>query len=284
MSITGYLVEFSLPELFQFLDQGQKTGLLKLSFNLDTASQQPQEHYIWFRQGRIVAASPVSDGSGLISIIKQKGLFKPEMITYNENLNVTQTPLGLSLKMQRFFSAEDLKSLFYTQIMRRVGELFQLQDAYFEFEEDTPLCYSEMTGLSSSGTDLTLAGLRALKNWSALTPKLPEDTSALQNIVEGEPEISINSSEKKVWDLSDGKTTVKAISQQLDMSLDKVKQIGFRLIAIGLAEEIPMVIVVENAHSKLESEIIPEKTSMSSANNGLSSSFLSSLMSFLTEV
>jgi len=32
MAITSCLSEFSLPELFQFLDQGSKTGLLTLRF------------------------------------------------------------------------------------------------------------------------------------------------------------------------------------------------------------------------------------------------------------
>lgn len=286
MSITGYLAEFSLPELFQFLDEGQKTGALNLRFDLDDASVEQKHHYIWFRQGRIVAASPVNDGSGLMSIIQQKGWLNDEIITYKNNVYGSDAPLGLSLKSHGFLDAEQLKMLFYTQVMRKVCDLFQLKDAYFEFKENAPLSFAEMTGLSSPGTDLTLAGLRALKDWSALKSKLPEDTSALKNNMEGEPKISINASERQIWDLSDGKITVKAISQQLEMSLDKVKEIGFRLIAIGLAQEIPMVIVIENAELEAEeAESLPEEVKSNSVSNmGLSNSFLSSLMGFLTEV
>lgn len=285
MSITGYLAEFSLPELFQFLDQGQKTGSLNLSFNSNDGSQEQKCHYVWFRQGRIVASSHSNDGNGLISLIKQKGWLNDKILDYKNNVYKFDAPLGLSLKSNGFLDAEQLKMLFYSQIMRKVCDLFQLQDAYFEFDENASLSFAEMTGLSSPGTDLTLAGLRALKDWSGLSSKLPEETSALINNIEGEPTISINSSERQVWELSDGKTTVKAISQQLDLSLEKIKEIGFRLVAIGLAQEIPMVAMIDVPITEPEPVPLLEESNQSTlSNSGLSSSFLSSLMGFLTEV
>lgn len=35
MAITGNFADFSLPELLQFLEQGQKTGVLYIGFLLD---------------------------------------------------------------------------------------------------------------------------------------------------------------------------------------------------------------------------------------------------------
>lgn len=276
MSITGNLADFSLPELIQFLDQGEKTGKLNLNFDPHESLPGETEHYIWFRQGRIVAASNLKDGSGLMSIIKKKKWLNDEIIKYKNDIYRFDVPLGLSLKSEGFLDAEQLKMLFYSQVLRKVSNLFQLHSAEFVFEENAPLAFSEMTGLSSPGQDLTLAGLRALMDWSGLSSKLPEETSALKNIVEDEPTISINKSEKKVWELSDGVTTIKKMAEQLDMSLEKVKEIGFRLIAIGLGQEIPMVSVTEN--------IVTQSNDSEENNSGLSDSFLSGLMDFLTDV
>lgn len=277
MSITGNLAEFSLPELVKFLDEGKKTGSLNLIFNDKDFSEQKQ-HYVWFRKGNIVAASEFNDGSGLISIIKKKKLLTQDIIDYKNNVYANDAPLGLALKNNGFLDTEELKILFYSQVLRKVCDLFQLQDANFEFKEGVSLPFEEMTGLSSPGKELTLAGLRALRDWSGLISKLPQEDSALMNNIEGEPKIGIHKLEKKVWNLSDGETTIKHISQQLEISLEKTQEIGFRLIAIGLAEEIPMVTMMKVEPETLEEEVTDNE------NSDLSESFLSSLMGFLTEV
>lgn len=257
--------------------KAKKTGSLNLIFNDKDFSEQKQ-HYVWFRKGNIVAASEFNDGSGLISIIKKKKLLTQDIIDYKNNVYANDAPLGLALKNNGFLDTEELKILFYSQVLRKVCDLFQLQDANFEFKEGVSLPFEEMTGLSSPGKELTLAGLRALRDWSGLISKLPQEDSALMNNIEGEPKIGIHKLEKKVWNLSDGETTIKHISQQLEISLEKTQEIGFRLIAIGLAEEIPMVTMMKVEPETLEEEVTDNE------NSDLSESFLSSLMGFLTEV
>ena len=64
MAFTGYLAEFSLPEIFQFLEQGHKTGLLTIRTLPDNETQKVQSHYIWLHQGRILAAADRVDDKG----------------------------------------------------------------------------------------------------------------------------------------------------------------------------------------------------------------------------
>ena len=280
MTTTGYLIDFSLPELFQFLDKGEKTGLLCLDFTIDETSNY-QRQYIWFRHGRILASADNLEGKGLISLIGQKGWLTNKIEHYYQSAFQNDAPLGLSLKSKGLLDAEQLKMLFYTQVMRKVCDLFQCPNAWFEFQENADLTFAEMTGLSSPGTDLTLAGLRALRDWTALQPKLPQDNSTLINVCADQPKIVINKSENQVWQLSDGKKTIIEIAENLDLSLEKTREIGFRLIAIGLTEEVPMVALISEAEAEAEKQ---ESEDSNENNNGLSSSFLSSLMGFLNEV
>lgn len=277
MATTGYLIDFSLPELFQFLDQGEKTGLLCLDFTIDQTSNY-QRQYIWFRHGRILASADNLEGKGLISLIGQKGWLTNKIEHYYQSAFKNDAPLGLSLKSKGLLDAEQLKMLFYTQVMRKVCDLFQCANAWFDFQENIEFTFAEMTGLSSPGTDLTLAGLRALRDWTALQPKLPQDNSTLINVCGDQPKIAINKSENQVWQLSDGKMTIKQIAENLELSLEKTREIGFRLIAIGLAEEVPMVSII----SETNSESLIEESSDS--DNNLSDDFLSSLMGFLSDV
>ena len=42
--------------------------------------------------------------------------------------------------------------------------------------------------------------------------------------------------ESQIWEFIDGKTTITAIAQRLNLPLETVQQAAFRLIVIGLAE------------------------------------------------
>ena len=276
MATTGYLIDFSLPELFQFLDQGEKTGLLCLDFTIDETSNY-QHQYIWFRHGRILASADNLEGKGLISLMGQKGWLTTKVENYYQSVFKHDAPLGLSLKSKGLLDAEQLKMLFYAQVMRKICDLFQCPNAWFEFQENADLTFAEMTGLSSPGTDLTLAGLRALKDWTALQPKLPQDNSTLINVCADKPKVTINNSENQVWQLSDGKITIKKIAESLELSTEKTREIAFRLVAIGLVKEVPMVSMMADNNSE---SLIEE----SSDNNNLSDDFLSSLMGFLSDV
>ena len=69
MAITGSLSEFSLPEIFQFLDQGQKTGILTIRDPQNVQTGKPFLRHIWLQNGRVVAAGDRLDNRGLVRLI-----------------------------------------------------------------------------------------------------------------------------------------------------------------------------------------------------------------------
>ncbi|WP_245939995.1 DUF4388 domain-containing protein [Stenomitos frigidus] len=73
MAISGYLSEFSLPEIFQLLEQGNKTGRLSVQERSQQSSCNGLTLHIWFKQGHIIAAADRLDGQGLVSIIQRRG-------------------------------------------------------------------------------------------------------------------------------------------------------------------------------------------------------------------
>ncbi len=287
MAITGYLSEFSLAELFQFLEQGKKTGLLSLRSQTDPNSGQQQNHYIWFRQGRIVAAANRLDNQGLISLIDKRGWLTNRAASKMGEMCALNTPIGLCLKSQGLLEAEQLKILFYVQVMRQVCALFSLEDAFFHFDTKAPLQTEEMTGLSTSGNEVVLAGLRALKDWGALGDKVPDVNSGLISTIHHKPNLPLNQSEWQVWEYTNGTVSVKDIAAQLGLPVEKVQKIGFRLIVVGIAEEVPIVVAAVNPIAELKELAVAESNSNFNSNSGqkdtLSQSFLQNLVGFLRD-
>lgn len=277
MAITGYLADFSLAEIFKFLEQGNKSGLLSICALADVQSKERHNHYIWFNQGRIVAASNMLNQQGLTTLISQRGWLGDRAASRLAQTCVLGTPLGLCLKSQGALNSEHLKLLFYSQVMRQVCALFELGDGWFQFDGKVPLPTAEMTGLSAPATDVTLAGLRALKDWTALADKLPDPTSALISAIEGKPQLKLNQAEWQVWEFTQGTSSLNAIAEHLRLPVDKIQQIAFRLIVAGIAEEMPLAI--ETAPMPVpEIEAIPSSTT---AEASVSSSFLQNLVGFL---
>jgi hypothetical protein len=290
MAIIGQLAEFSLPELFQFLEQGEKSGRLTISIPPDAIAQadanpsaksdQPTLFYIWFRRGRIIAAADRLDGKGLLMLMHRRGwlegIGKPELQEFAAML----VPLGVYLrvraKAKEPIKPDQLKLVFYSQVMRQVCRLFAFPTGSFEFDSTIPLPMSEMTGQMMPPTEVTLAALRVLKNWDALLEKLPEPTSTLVSPNDGQkPHLKLNQVEWQVWEFTGGNMSLKNIAEQVRLSIEEVQRIAFRLIVVGMVEEVPMMagMAMEPADANL--------SGTEGDANEVSIDFLQNLLTFL---
>ena len=284
MAITSSLAEFSLPELFQFLDQGSKTGLLTLRFQLDTANNEKRVRHALIHQGRIVAVTKRLDHQCLLAMICQRGWISPEVLREQVNRCPANIPIGLYLKTQGFLQPEQLRLLFHAQVLQQVCALFRLKDARFKFDSKATLPTTEMTGLSLSATEATLMGLRVLRDWRALTDKLPEPTSALSRVVVGKRHLRLDSLEGRLWQLANSSVPLNAIASQLKQPIEVIQQTAFRLISVGLVAEVPTIVPSRARPSGEEVlESVSRAANPTKENNGqaLSNSFMQNLLGFL---
>lgn len=277
MALTGYLSEYSLPEIFQFVEQGYKTGLLSIQAD---EFQQQEKHYLWFQAGRIIAVADQLDNKCLLSMLKQRGWLNSQTANLLPEWSEAQ-PLGLYLKAQEAITAEQIKLLFHAQVLRPVCSLFKLANAKFAFEPETSLPKAEMTGLSLSATEATLLGLRVLRDWTALVEKLPDSTCGITKTIKGVPQLQLDSQEQLVWELADAKVSLSSIAKQLQLPVETVQQIAFRLSVVGLVEEV--AITAPQDTPPIE-EKMPKLAGSVAKGDTLKVAFLQNLVGFLKKV
>lgn len=248
MSLSSSFTDFSLAELFQLIDQGRKSGCLSVCTlpDIKTPQSRAKYFYIWFRSGRIVAAAHRLNGRGLVSKIAQRNWVEPQIIETVYNNASKNTPLGLQFKTQEILTAEQLNLLFASQL-QQVRQLFEIQKGVFKLDCKASLPMFEMTGLSLSATEVTLMALRALKNWKILEGALPDVESGIRNITQNKPQIRLNASEWRMWEFASGDISIKDIATQLNQPTINIQQTAFRLMLIGLIEEVPQI--TSNSHS-----------------------------------
>ncbi|MEP0891908.1 DUF4388 domain-containing protein, partial [Leptolyngbya sp. FACHB-16] len=179
------------------------------------------------------------DGRGLGSKIAEKGWLSQRVIERLNGLAKSGTPLGLTLKMQGALHSEQLNLLFVAQL-QQIWALFESCTGQFDLDGQASLPSSEMTGLSASAMEVALSGLRHLKNWHAFGDTLPDGDSAIQSIVPSKPQIRLNSLEWQVWEFAKGTVSLRDTAQQLNQPTSKVQQAAFRLMLVGLVEEVPL--------------------------------------------
>jgi Domain of unknown function (DUF4388) len=283
MSLAGYLSEYSLAEIFHFVQDGNKTGLLSIEPDLSLARSINDTYYISFQSGRIMS---VANGSGLgnrglLKLMAQRRWLSPEQVAGLETqVSLLSQPLGTYLKSRNILTAEQLTLLFNSQVIATACKLFEIHHGRFNFNPQAPLAYAEMTGLSLTAREIALLGLRMLKDWSPLTDKLPSPASAIQRFSTEPQGVRLDSSELRVWKLAVGELPIWEIAKKLDLEIDKVQQIGFRLSSIGLAHEVS-VEPQQPSIEQLRNAPTPICVGGGNASAPVSASFLTNLMGFL---
>lgn len=278
MCITGYLTDFSLPEICQLFDKGHQTGLLKIHACLSTETSLSKVHYIWVYHGRIVAVAKRLDHRGLVSLIAQsRWISSRNFARLIQQCSSNQT-LGSYLKNRGALRSQQLKWLFQVQVLQPMSNLFQLQAGKFQIDFNVPLPTREMTGLSIPAMAATLIGLRSLQNWDTLADKLPAQNSGLVTVISNKYHYRLNNIELQVWKYANRKISLEAIAKQLELPVEKVQQIAFQLITVGLAEEVPLL---ASATATPVAESLDRQLFAEASTENLSHSFLQNLVGFL---
>jgi hypothetical protein len=277
--ITGNISQFSLPEIFEMIDSGTKSGLLSLT------TETKKNYYIWFKEGKIIAAANRLDCNRLLSLLQRRSWIDQNKLSECLPQEKLTAPLGDFLQKQGILKAHDLQQLFNLQVLREVTPLFQLKNAHFKLYENVVAPMAELTGITITVKELLLKSLRILPNWETLQEKLPYHNSTLsgKRINSNSVNICLDLQEEKVWEFTKENLTINKIAEKLNLEIEKVQQIAFRLIVIGFAEEIP-VVVASNSASENTVNInwnrAVEKSDETSDSKNLSLSYFNNVISF----
>ena len=282
MSLTGCLTEYSLVEIFNFVQDGHKTGVLSIEPDRCISRYLDNAYTISFQTGRIMSVN--TGHKGLLKMIAQRQWLSAEQITgLSFHASKIGQPLGTHLKSCNLLNAEQLGLLFDAQVVASICNLFDEHHCgRFSFDPQAPLVYKEMTGISLPAKEVSLMGLRMLRDWNSLTAKLPPSTSGLLRFTASAPMLRLDTPESKVWNLALGELSIKKIAAQVNLPVEEVQQIGFRLIAIGLVQDVS----VEPPQPVVDKMMgLPKLVVTNSDNNvaPVSASFLTKLMGFLKQ-
>ena len=248
MLVNGYLSQYSLAEIFNFIQAAKKNGVLSIEPRDGLTDSSMSEsmleipcYYVSFQGGRVMSifyGLEYENQDLLATIAERQWIPLDQLQELKKKLNGIIIPWGLQLKVWEVISVDRLKLLFDIQVLSQLAKIFQISEGKFRFDPHAELNYPEMTGLSLSARNAVLLGLRELKDWNGLTNKLPAPESKLQRFSAQLQDLLLENDEELVWQLALGRMSILEIAAQLNLEIDRVRQIGFRLCSIGLIDEV----------------------------------------------
>jgi hypothetical protein len=281
MTLAGYLSEYSLAEIFNFVHEGNRTGLLEILPDPNAIPAPNEARFVWFEAGRTVAATSGLDGKGLLMTIGQRKFVPPAQLDLiATQLHQLPQPLGIYLKSRGLLDAEQLKLLFNSQTIAAVCKLFELKNRQFHFDPTRSPLNSELTGIGLPAQEVGMLGLRVLKDWNGLSAKLPAPDYAIQRWSSQQPSFRLDRHELQLWKLADGETTLEQLAQKMDISIDTICQVSFRLSSFRLIQEIPNEPIAPISEDLSGAVSVPV-LEPGFKNPPVSSSFLGNLKNFL---
>ena len=293
MAIRGSLEIFSLPELFQIIESGRKSGKLTFTpiFEEDCSKIQGVGVFdLWFDKGNFVVVVNSMNYQKLITDIKDNNWIDYTVLIKTQYSCPQDEPFGTCLQEQKLSSESQINSLFEIQL-DTVRQLFKVDRAWFKFEEidrgdrisearDFP--WKEMTGKEKRPAELSIEAMRDISNWQRFEEDLPTAISGLRKL--NGDRMQLTSLEEKVWNYADGTVALKTIAQEASASLEEIQRIALSMILAGIVEEVPMAKAIHTAIPIASQTAVAANSSVAfkpAAEPKVSNSLINNLVSFL---
>ena len=296
MTIRGSLNTFSLPELFQIIESGKKSGILTFTPGFEKGSSKVQGvgvYELWFEKGNFVLVVNSMNYQSLIADIRDNNWIDFKILIKAQNSCPTNSPFGACLQQQELLDESQIDSLFQNQL-NTIRQLFEIDRAWFKFEEIVPnerisqeeqFLWKEMTGRQKRPAELSIEAMRDLSDWQRFEEDLPTATSGLQKLTD-KHQMQLTFLEEKVWNYADGTVALKTIAQEVSTSLEEIQRIALSMILTGIVEEVP----VANAAFQTATPKFASQTALAANSNvafkpadksEVSNSLINNLVSFL---
>jgi hypothetical protein len=179
MALEGPLKELHIQDVFQLLDLGRKSGVLRVTSELrQTAAT------VWFDRGGVVSAALGSDSDPIGARLVRVGRITGEQLDRARGVQHAgdERRMGDILVAQGAISRRELERQLKAQVEEAVFELLGWAEGYFRFEEGSPHLSAVESPVRFPTEALLMEAARRLDEWSrigskvshlGLVPKLP---------------------------------------------------------------------------------------------------------------
>ncbi len=238
LDLQGNIENFKLPDIFQLLAVGRKSGTLGIQREDDIVM-------IYFDSGRIVYGYGPQQIFHLGRLLKERNKITGAQLdeaVLKQSKSETNQRLGQILIELGYVDRADIIEVVHAQVEELLYSLMKWQDGSFKFYEDQYPTQEEIT-VEISAENVILEGLRRLDEMNHLRDTLPDMNTALTISQAGDGHsinVSLSPEEWNLLALIDGRRTIKDIVDISNLSeIETLKKLAALKLA-GLISAVAM--------------------------------------------
>ena len=234
MAIEGPLKELHIEDVFQLLDLGRKTGVLRVTSDL-----RQNAGTVFFENGAVVGAMIVSNPHPLGELLIRTGKVSEEAVVRARTLQRSRQDqrLGELLIEIGAITRRVLDRSIRAQVGEVIFELMSWSEGYFCFEEGEPGQSPAEASFCIAPESLLMEAARRIDEWSHIVTKIPH-----QGVVPGLHPDQVNAAgsldlvpfEWEVLAAIDGTATVREVADQMRQAEFDVSKTIFGLASAGI--------------------------------------------------
>lgn len=233
MAIEGPLKELHIHDVFQLLDLGRKTGVLRV-----TSELRQNAGTVYLVDGAVVGAVIQSNPHPLGGLLVKAGKLTPEDLATARELQKRRNgmKLGEVLVEMGVVTRKELERQIRAQVEEVIFELMSWAEGYFSFVEEAPEGFTAEANIRIPTESLLMEAARRIDEWSRFESKIPHlgvvprlntggDTPTL---------IDLRPEEWAVLAAVDGTQDVRTVAEGLARSDFEIAKTLFGLASAGI--------------------------------------------------
>ena len=231
--LEGDLSHIQLPDVLSFIAMIRGTG--KLSVRHETL----ERTMIW-KEGEIVFAQSNSPEHTLGQFLLRNGKITPEQYEESRKKITPQMRHGKVLVQMGAISPKDLWSGVKNQALEIIYSLFHWKEGRFAFYSASEETLSERIALKLNASTVIMEGVRRIDETVRIREKITSPDMVFDKVAGGTPdfdELEMNEAEIEIYNMIDGKLTVRDLIGKSELTEFEVMRIVFQLLSARLIEE-----------------------------------------------
>ncbi|MFH1372799.1 MAG: DUF4388 domain-containing protein [bacterium] len=282
LDLQGNIERFTLPEVFQLIASGRKSGTLGIQKDDSIVM-------IYFREGNVVYGYGPRQTFHLGQLLKERGVITTEQLEEAISIQAktdNSRRLGEIMIGKRFIDRSDLRDVVNKQIEELLYSLLGWQAGSFKFYEDQFPTDEEIT-VNLSVENVILEGLRRTDEMNMVRETLPDPESVYTiSASQGDREraVTMKAAEWNIMALVDGRRTLDEICRlsplDRNQSLTKLAQLklaGLITKTEKKASSVPQLQEMTNRLAGLFEDYLTEKTAPKVTDRDVTRAYLESV-------
>jgi tetratricopeptide (TPR) repeat protein len=234
VAIEGPLKELHIDDVFQLLDLGRKTGVLRVTSDL-----RQNAGTVFFENGAVVGAMIVSNPHPLGELLIRTGKVSEEAVVRARTRQVSRPDqrLGELLVEIGAISRRELDRNIRAQVEEVIFELMSWSEGYFRFEEGEPGQSPAEASFHIAPESLLMEAARRIDEWSRIVTKIPHQgvvPGFNPDQVHGAGSLELVPFEWEVLAAIDGGASVREVAGRLRQPEFDVSKAIFGLASAGI--------------------------------------------------